>query len=212
MPDCLFCKIIGGQIPASHRVSGRPRWSPSRTSTRRRRCTCSWCRAATSRASTTLTAEDDGLVGEMIRRGAALAAEHGHSERGFRTVFNCNADAGQTVFHIHLHVLGGREIGVAARIASGARGQGPEAGARVPEAGGPRPEVRRDQRPRAMAAMHQHSALLLACAWHPSPLAPGTWPLTPASEPLSYARDSKYCPRPASRARKKSTARYPRAK
>ena len=57
-----------------------------------------------------LTAEDDGLVGEMVRRGAALAANHGHGERGFRTVFNCNADAGQTVFHIHLHVLGGRTL------------------------------------------------------------------------------------------------------
>jgi histidine triad (HIT) family protein len=50
------------------------------------------------------------MVGEMVRRGAALAASHGHSERGFRTVFNCNADAGQTVFHIHLHVLGGRTL------------------------------------------------------------------------------------------------------
>ena len=55
-----------------------------------------------------LTADDDGMVGEMVRRGAALAEEGGYAERGFRTVFNCNADAGQTVFHIHLHVLGGR--------------------------------------------------------------------------------------------------------
>jgi histidine triad (HIT) family protein len=55
--------------------------------------------------------EDDDLVGEVIRRAAALAAEQGHAERGYRTVFNCNADAGQTVFHIHLHVLGGRRLG-----------------------------------------------------------------------------------------------------
>ena len=53
---------------------------------------------------------DDELVGEMMRRAAALAKEHGHAERGYRTVFNCNADAGQTVFHIHLHVLGGRPL------------------------------------------------------------------------------------------------------
>jgi histidine triad (HIT) family protein len=58
-----------------------------------------------------LTAEDDGIVGEMVRRAAAIAAEHGHAERGYRTVFNCNAEAGQTVFHIHLHVLGGRRLG-----------------------------------------------------------------------------------------------------
>jgi histidine triad (HIT) family protein len=55
-----------------------------------------------------LTAADDALVGEMIRRGAAIAREHGYTDRGYRTVLNCNADAGQTVFHIHLHVLGGR--------------------------------------------------------------------------------------------------------
>jgi len=53
----------------------------------------------------------DGLVGEMVRRGAAIAEEGGYAARGYRTVFNCNADAGQTVFHIHLHVLGGRRLG-----------------------------------------------------------------------------------------------------
>ena len=57
-----------------------------------------------------LSPTDDALVGEMVRRAAAIAKEHGHSERGYRTVFNCNADAGQSVFHIHLHVLGGRPM------------------------------------------------------------------------------------------------------
>ena len=58
-----------------------------------------------------LSATDDGLVGEMVRRAAAIANELGFSERGYRTVFNTNADAGQTVFHIHLHLLGGRKLG-----------------------------------------------------------------------------------------------------
>ena len=53
---------------------------------------------------------DDALVGEMVRRAASIAAEQGYAQRGYRTVFNCNADAGQTVFHIHLHVLGGRPM------------------------------------------------------------------------------------------------------
>jgi histidine triad (HIT) family protein len=53
----------------------------------------------------------DGLVGEMVRRGAAIAASHGYAEGGYRLVLNCNADAGQTVFHIHVHVLGGRRFG-----------------------------------------------------------------------------------------------------
>jgi histidine triad (HIT) family protein len=46
----------------------------------------------------------------MNRLAAALAKQNGVSDRGYRTVFNCNADAGQTVFHIHLHVLGGRRL------------------------------------------------------------------------------------------------------
>ena len=45
----------------------------------------------------------------MVRRAAALAQRQGYADRGYRTVFNTNADAGQTVFHIHLHVLGGRD-------------------------------------------------------------------------------------------------------
>ena len=52
----------------------------------------------------------DALIGEMLRRATALAAARGYNGSGFRTVFNCNADAGQTVFHLHLHVLGGRKL------------------------------------------------------------------------------------------------------
>jgi histidine triad (HIT) family protein len=52
----------------------------------------------------------DALVGEMVRRAAAIAGQRGHAPSGYRTVFNCNAAAGQTVFHIHLHVLGGRSF------------------------------------------------------------------------------------------------------
>ena len=58
-----------------------------------------------------LGVDDDGLVGEMVRRSAAIAQERGYGAGGYRTVFNCNADAGQTVFHIHLHVLAGRGMG-----------------------------------------------------------------------------------------------------
>jgi len=57
-----------------------------------------------------LCAEDDQLVGSMFRTAAMLAKEHGYADRGYRTVFNTNADAGQTVFHIHLHLLAGRGL------------------------------------------------------------------------------------------------------
>ena len=50
------------------------------------------------------------LVGTLVRRAAAIARERGLAAAGYRTVFNCNSDAGQTVFHIHLHLLGGRRL------------------------------------------------------------------------------------------------------
>ena len=58
-----------------------------------------------------LSPEDDALVGAMFRRAASIAREHTFADRGYRTVFNCNRGAGQTVYHIHLHVLGGRGFG-----------------------------------------------------------------------------------------------------
>ena len=109
MPDCLFCKVISGEIPGTivHQderlVAFRdidPK-APMHVLIVPRRHIASL---------NDLQPGDDGIVGEMVRRAAALAAEHGHSERGYRTVFNCNADAGQTVFHLHLHVLGGRPL------------------------------------------------------------------------------------------------------
>ena len=50
------------------------------------------------------------LVGEMQLIAQQIARERGHADEGYRTVFNCNAAAGQTVFHIHLHLLGGRAM------------------------------------------------------------------------------------------------------
>ena len=57
-----------------------------------------------------LTAEDDALVGRMQRLAAALAQERQIAASGYRLVVNCNAGAGQTVFHLHLHLLGGRPM------------------------------------------------------------------------------------------------------
>ena len=52
----------------------------------------------------------DALLGAMVRCAAAIARERGIDASGYRTVFNTNRDAGQTVFHIHLHLLGGRRM------------------------------------------------------------------------------------------------------
>ncbi|HVH57016.1 MAG TPA: histidine triad nucleotide-binding protein [Vicinamibacterales bacterium] len=107
MADCLFCKIIAGEIPGSvvyqdDRVVAIKDINPQAPThililPRQHIATLN-----------DLTPGDDAIVGEMTRRAAALARERGHADGGYRTVFNCNADAGQTVFHIHLHLLGGR--------------------------------------------------------------------------------------------------------
>ena len=55
-----------------------------------------------------LEAADEALVGKLHRTAARLIQERGLAERGWRAVTNCNEEAGQTVFHLHLHVLGGR--------------------------------------------------------------------------------------------------------
>ena len=52
--------------------------------------------------------EDEALLGHLLLVGARLAREQGLVERGYRTVINTNAEAGQTVFHLHLHIIGGR--------------------------------------------------------------------------------------------------------
>ena len=109
MADCLFCKIITREIPASivyedDRVLAfndiNPQ-APTHILVVPKRHIASL---------NDLGPEDDSIVGEMVRRAAAIAAERGVSAGGFRTVFNTNRDAGQTVFHIHLHLLGGRAM------------------------------------------------------------------------------------------------------
>ena len=108
--SCLFCRIVSGEIPASkvyedgHLIAFNdinPQ-APLHVLIIPKR------HVATLNE---LTPEDDALVGELARRAAAIAAENGYADRGYRTVFNCNAEAGQTVFHIHLHLLAGRSLG-----------------------------------------------------------------------------------------------------
>lgn len=55
-----------------------------------------------------LAAEDAAVVGQLFLAAQRLAAEQGIHERGYRLVMNCNQEAGQSVYHIHLHLLGGR--------------------------------------------------------------------------------------------------------
>jgi histidine triad (HIT) family protein len=54
-----------------------------------------------------LNSGDAELIGKLVLAAAAYAKCEGFAESGYRTVFNCNRDGGQTVFHVHLHLLGG---------------------------------------------------------------------------------------------------------
>ncbi len=110
MPDCLFCRIIAGEIPGAFvhkddRIVAFKDVNPQAPMhvlvvPRRHIATLN-----------DLSAEDDALLGEMTRVAGNIAKEQGPAERGYRTIFNCNAAAGQTVFLIHMHVLGGRSFG-----------------------------------------------------------------------------------------------------
>ena len=110
MSNCLFCRIVAGEIPATKvyeddRIVAFNDINPQAPMhvlviPRQHVATLN-----------DLTAGHDALAGEMVRRGAAIAAAKGYADSGYRTVFNCNGDAGQAVFHVHLHVLGGRKMG-----------------------------------------------------------------------------------------------------
>jgi histidine triad (HIT) family protein len=110
MIDCLFCKILKGEIPASI-IYEDDRLIAFKDINPQAPLHALVVPKRHIASLNELAPEDDALVGEMIRRAAAIAKQHGYAESGFRTVFNTNAAAGQTVFHIHLHVLGGRSLG-----------------------------------------------------------------------------------------------------
>ncbi|MGH9350530.1 MAG: HIT domain-containing protein, partial [Vicinamibacterales bacterium] len=85
--DCLFCKIIAGQIPGTfvHQDDTMVAFRDINPQAPLHVLIVPRQHIATLND---LAAEDDGLVGSMLRRAAALAMEHGYGERGYRTVFN----------------------------------------------------------------------------------------------------------------------------
>ena len=105
--DCLFCKILAGDIPADIIYESD---------------TAIAFRDINPRAPThvlivprehiatinDIDPEQEAIVGSLFSAARAIAAQEGISDDGYRAVMNCNAAAGQTVFHLHLHLLGGR--------------------------------------------------------------------------------------------------------
>lgn len=110
MSDCLFCKIVSRQIPAKIVYEDQTLVAIEDINPQAPLHLLIIPKRHIATLND-LTPGDDALAGEMNRRAAAIARERGHHERGFRTVFNTNREAGQSVFHIHLHLLAGRALG-----------------------------------------------------------------------------------------------------
>jgi histidine triad (HIT) family protein len=107
---CLFCEIVAGRVPARvayqddqllafHDINPQ---APTHVLLIPKRHIGS---------PNELAPADDSLIGGLVRRAKQLAAELGLGERGYRLVVNCGEDAGYSVFHVHLHLLGGRALG-----------------------------------------------------------------------------------------------------
>ena len=109
MSDCLFCKLAEGDIPATILFEDDTLVAFKDLNPQAPLHLLIIPRQHIGSLND-LSDADDALVGSMVRRAAAIAKEHGYDERGYRTVFNTNRDAGQTVFHIHLHLLAGRPL------------------------------------------------------------------------------------------------------
>jgi histidine triad (HIT) family protein len=107
--DCLFCKIVAKEIPAdiiweSDSVVAFRDINP--------KAPTHVLVIPTRHIATMndLSDGDRGSIGDLFLAATAIAADEGLAEDGYRVVMNCNAAAGQTVFHIHLHLLGGRQM------------------------------------------------------------------------------------------------------
>ena len=110
MSECIFCKIAKGEIPAekvyeNDQVLAFRDLNPQAPV---------HILVIPRRHIATLNDLDEGdadLMGRLYLAAKRIAADEGIAESGYRTVINCNAGAGQTVFHVHLHLLGGRPMG-----------------------------------------------------------------------------------------------------
>ena len=107
--SCLFCKIAAGEIPSKrvHEDDELLAFEDIKPEAPLHVLIIPKRHIATLND---LQPGDDGLLGAMVRRASAIAKERGYDASGYRTVINTNSHAGQTVFHVHLHLLAGRRL------------------------------------------------------------------------------------------------------
>ena len=109
MNDCLFCKIINGDIPAEKLYEDDEvlAFKDINAQAPFHALVIPKKHIATINDIQTNDAE---LIGKMYLAAKQIANEAGYADTGYRTVMNCGKSAGQTVFHVHLHVLAGRDL------------------------------------------------------------------------------------------------------
>ena len=107
--DCLFCKISAGEIPAEivHETDDVVAFRDINPQAPTHVLIIPRKHVATIND---LTSDDCVDVGKLFLVAAAIARNEGIAEDGYRVTMNCNQAAGQTVFHLHLHLLGGRQM------------------------------------------------------------------------------------------------------
>ena len=109
MNECLFCKMVSGVIPCdkvheNENVLAFRDIDPKAPT---------HILIIPKKHITTLNEineNDQDLLGDLLLTAKKIAKDEGIDTSGYRTVFNCNSDGGQTVFHIHMHLLGGRPM------------------------------------------------------------------------------------------------------
>ena len=107
--ECLFCRIVAGQIPADV-VRESERTLAFRDVAPQAPIHVLVIPRAHYRDAAALTAADPGLAGVLLDEATQVAVQEGLGDAGYRIVLNIGAEAGQTVFHVHAHGLGGRPL------------------------------------------------------------------------------------------------------
>jgi len=109
MSDCLFCKIAAGEIP-SDKVLDDDLMLGFRDIQPQAPTHIIIIPKKHIETTNDLTESDSELLSRMLLACRQIAQDEGLAEKGYRIVINCNKDGGQSVFHLHMHVLGGRKM------------------------------------------------------------------------------------------------------
>ena len=109
MADCLFCRMVSGEIPVD-KLHDDDRLFAIRDIHPRAPVHFMVIPKEHIPTLAELTEEHAALLYHMIEVGREVAAKEGIAERGYRVVINCGVEGGQAVFHLHMHVLGGRTL------------------------------------------------------------------------------------------------------